>query len=139
MYDSPYHGDYPLGGSFEISPDGKYLISHTGTVLRLASSVQDDMKFMAKVNPHNACAFGSLQDILVTCTDQKMLQIISYPQFELRKSIMLSKAAYQMVFDEVGKTLFAALDNSSGERPYSRNSGRGPGNILIFDLSTVLP
>lgn len=32
QYDSPYHGDYPIGGKAKISPDGKYLFTGNGEV-----------------------------------------------------------------------------------------------------------
>jgi len=44
--DSKYHGDYPLGGGFDLSPDGKYLFSGGNTVFRVTDSVYSDMSFV---------------------------------------------------------------------------------------------
>lgn len=49
-YDSPYHGDYPVGKWTVLSPDGRYLFNSAGVVYKSASSQEDDMKYVTSLN-----------------------------------------------------------------------------------------
>ena len=44
---APGHDKLSLGGEFTISPDGKYLVCKTGTVLRLSEERDEDMRLHA--------------------------------------------------------------------------------------------
>ena len=75
-YASPEVGKHPLGGDFVISPDGKFLLCKTGTVLRLSATRDDDLKQAATVEPFVAAsvapelgaAFVLAQDGRCGCT-----------------------------------------------------------------------
>nr|QNO47633.1 hypothetical protein PGBELJNO_00031 [Methanosarcinales archaeon ANME-2c ERB4] len=43
LYDSPYHGDYPMWGDLEISPDGTKIFTISGHVFRSTESQSTDM------------------------------------------------------------------------------------------------
>jgi serine protease Do len=45
-YDTPYHGDYRLAETFTISPDGKYIFNHAGSVFRSTNLQTTNMKIV---------------------------------------------------------------------------------------------
>src|SRR5262249_43382116 len=55
-YRAPGYDKQTLGGDFVISPDGRYLLCKTGTVLRLAPDRDADLQAHAKLEPFLAVA-----------------------------------------------------------------------------------
>ncbi|HYE82282.1 MAG TPA: serine protease [Clostridia bacterium] len=47
--DSPYHGDYPMGTGFAISPDGKYIFTRGGTIFSCALNPFEVMTYHDKL------------------------------------------------------------------------------------------
>lgn len=45
LYDSPYHGDYPVGDDLWISEDGSHIFTQGGTILRSSEAKSEDMTF----------------------------------------------------------------------------------------------
>lgn len=134
-YSSPYHGEYPLGGRFEVSPDGKYLIFASGTVLHAGRDKADDLRFAAKVEPHVASAMDKDSKVLLLSTQQRTLQVYSSADFKLQKSLHLEGVVSQMVFDAASGTLYCAVETK-------QKAGEGqPGmlsDLWIYDLKQAL-
>ena len=139
-YDSPYHGEHPLGGDFVISPDGNYLIAATGIVLRLARNQQDDLKFAAKVEQHSARVVDVKAKVLMCTTRDGSLKIYSYPGFDLKTSLTLPGVPYRMAWDAASKLLYCAipLDKPKDENSIHWRVKREPADLHVFDLSTAL-
>jgi hypothetical protein len=136
MYDSPYHGDYPLGGTFEITPDGRFLIAGAGTVLRLAKTRQDDLKFVTSIAAHSASVTDSAGRVVLLATTSGDLQVLSYPEFELRTTYALPAPAYQLALDIKSGLLFAA---TAAKLEPGSHGPNGIGTIAVFDVNKVIP
>lgn len=63
-YDSPYHGDYPIGSRIKISPDGAYIFSNSGSVFTSSSVASNDMQYKDK--------FLSFADLIFDLPNQQM-------------------------------------------------------------------
>ena len=50
-YRAAFPGRQPLGGEFQMTPDGRYLLCKTGTILRLSANRDDDLKFHTSLEP----------------------------------------------------------------------------------------
>lgn len=49
LYDSPYHGDYPMCGDIWVSEDGETLYTACGTTLRASTSPATDMTYTGTI------------------------------------------------------------------------------------------
>lgn len=132
-YDSPYHGDYPLGGEFEITPDGKFLMSAVGSVLRLGKGREADMKYVAKTDPWLCAAVAPGCGTAFLATPEGFVKDVALGSFELRKSLRVSGVCTRMVLDPARKMLFAHVSGA----PKERTGGRyypGRRQLLAGDL-----
>src|SRR5258708_2257318 len=50
-YRAPAPGRQPLGGEFQLTPDGRFLLCKSGTVLRLSANPDDDLHIHAALQP----------------------------------------------------------------------------------------
>lgn len=50
LYDSPYHGDYPMCGDLWISEDGRRIFTKCGNVFRSSEVAADDMRYNGSLN-----------------------------------------------------------------------------------------
>lgn len=48
-FDSPYHGDFDMAESMTISPDGKYIFNHSGTVFKASPLRSSDMTYVTDI------------------------------------------------------------------------------------------
>lgn len=53
LYDSPYHGDYPMGSNFWFSDDGNYILTAGGTMFRTTSTQSTDMRYVRSTSVNN--------------------------------------------------------------------------------------
>ncbi len=139
LKDSRYHGEHSLGGPFELSPDGRLLVTGKGTALRLSMSTVDDMQFLGRVSPHRAAAFAKQQQLLLLGLGDGRLEVWAYPSLEHRKTYMLPLPAYQLAVDEARGLLVAALDGSPARDRFTRRGDElGVGDLALFDVAAVL-
>jgi WD40 repeat protein len=127
----------PVGGWFYITPDGKFLISSTGTVLRLAKGSKDDLKPAGKVERHLSCACDKNSKLFFVGTADGSLKVYSYPDFELKTSYDLKAPACRMLVDAASNTLYCAVETKKSDKPF-RNSPTGVGDIHIYDITKVM-
>ena len=133
VYRSPYHGTYPLGGRFEVAPDGKHIIFGTGTVLQAGREKGEDLKYVTKVEPHIASAMDG--DVLLVATAKQTLTVYSYPEFKVQKAYLLAAPVYQMLFDAAKGTVYCAADTQG------KGDGRlkaGIGDLHIYELKELV-
>lgn len=58
-FDSPYHGDFDMAESMTISPDGKYIFNHSGTVFKASPLKNSDMTYVTDIGVEfNSIAFS---------------------------------------------------------------------------------
>lgn len=131
--------DNPVGGWFQITPDGKFLVSSTGTVLRLAKSAKDDLKPVAKVEKHLSCAVDKNGKVFLVATPEGSLKVYSYPDFELKDSFDLKAPACRMLLDGASSTLYCAAETKKAGKieRLVRKSPIGVGDIHIYDVSKI--
>ncbi len=100
----------PIGGWFYITPDGKYVVMNTGTVLRLARNRRDDLKPVAKIERNLCAATDKGASVLFVGTPDGALKVYTYPSMEVKDSYMLKAPACRMLLDGTSGTLYCAVE-----------------------------
>jgi WD40 repeat protein len=126
--------DRPLGGALVLSPDGRFLLCQTGTVLRLAS--EGPVQYHAGVSPFTAAVIDPDVAAALLLTRDGTLEYYSYPEFRLQGKHGLRMAALQTVCDGKGGKLYVAgIDpRVVAERPRAR----GHGQVSVYLLTDLL-
>jgi WD40 repeat protein len=127
---------YPLGGEFSISPDGKYLLCKTGTVLRLSSNRQEELQPVASIAPFVAVVIDPDAGLALTLSGDGTLRRYSYPDFKLQTTQALGVVAYQAVLDaKQGRLYVAGFDPKTLA---GRPRARGYGELYAYELKELL-
>ncbi len=107
-YDSRYHGEHPLGGNFEISPDGRFLLGCGGAVLRIGKfGRESDLAFIQKIEPCLAFAVAKGSNTFLGATADGFLKVYDLAKLELVKSIKLEKFCPLVALDPRRQRLYA--------------------------------
>ena len=125
------NGKSPAGGAFGLTPDGRYLVSNTGAVLRLTKSRADDLRLATKIEEHVAVAMDKGCQSLFLATKDGFLRRYSLPDFVLRQTWHTGLVAYRMAIDASNRRLFLAFDMKKEVNGYYPT---GTGDIAIFSL-----
>jgi WD40 repeat protein len=135
VYRAPAYEKNGLGGEFTISPDGKYLLSRSGTVLRLAPEREEDMRLHVKLPPFLAAAVDVEGRAAYVLGRDGELRQYSYPDFRPAGTYRLSLSGYALVVDgKNGRLYVAGFDPAAvAERPRAR----GHGDIHVYDLAAL--
>jgi WD40 repeat protein len=136
QYRSAARPEQRLGGDFLITPDGKFLLCKTGTILRLSADRDEELKPVASVEPFLAAATDPERGLALLLAADGSLKRLSYPDFKPQGSFYLGAVAYQAAYDgQQGRLYVVALDpRSLSDRP----RGRPTSEIRGYDLKTVL-
>jgi len=136
QYKAPPDQNHPLGGGYVVSPDGQFLLCRTGTVLRLSTKRDEDLKPVANVGPFLAAAVDVETRSILLLTADGMLTHLSYPDFKLRGTYRLGTVAYQAALDDKqGRLYVAAFDPQTlADRP----RGRGVGDVYVYNVRELL-
>ncbi len=128
-------GRQPLGGEFQLTPDGRFLLFKSGTVLRLSANRDDDLQFHAALEPFVTATIDPDGHTAFLLTRDGTLDRYSYPEFKLQASRRLDVVPYQAVCDgKQGKLYVAGFDpRSVAEHPRAR----GFGDLFIYDLKEL--
>jgi WD40 repeat protein/mono/diheme cytochrome c family protein len=134
-YRSPAAGKHPLGGPFSVTPDGKYLLCRTGTVLRLTGDRDTDLQHAATLEPFLAAAVDVERGAVLTFTADGRLERYSYPEFKPQGGQRLGIVAYQAAcLGKQGQLYVAGFD----PRALAANPrARGFGDIFVYDLKDL--
>jgi WD40 repeat protein/mono/diheme cytochrome c family protein len=136
-YKAALGAQHPLGGDFTLSPDGKYLLCASGTVLRLAASREADMQHHARIKPFLAAAVDTDLGAAFVLSRDGVVESYSYPDFRPRGTYRLGVTPFGAVCDgKHGRLYIAGIDpRSVAERPRAR----GHGDVLVYALKDLLP
>jgi hypothetical protein len=135
-YDSPYHGEHPLGGEFEISSDGRYLVGGYGSVLRLGKTKDADLRFVGKIDRGVAVGIGKGSSTFVVATPEGFLKVYSLPSLELKKSIRVDRYLSRVAMDAAKGRLYAVASAvPSGDTRFIDGRTVPAGDIVSFSLS----
>jgi WD40 repeat protein/mono/diheme cytochrome c family protein len=134
-YRAPAPGRQPLGGEFQLTPDGRFLLCKSGTVLRLSANRDDDLQFHAALEPFVTAAVDPEARTAFLMTRDGTLEQYTYPEFKLRTSHRLAIVPYQAVYDgKRGKLYVAGFDpRAVADRPRAR----GFGDLFIYDMKDL--
>jgi hypothetical protein len=135
-YRAAGHDKHAVGGDFVLSPDGRFLLCKTGTVLRLSAERDSDLQVHGRIEPFLAAAVDTESRSAFVLGRDGELKQYSYPEFRLRASYRLSLGAYQIVVDGKQGHLFAAGFDPRAltDRPRER----GYGDIHVYDLKYLV-
>jgi WD40 repeat protein/mono/diheme cytochrome c family protein len=127
---------HALGGEFLLSPDGRFLLCRTGTVLRTSAERGEDLQFHAAIGPFVAAAIDPESRAAVVLTRDGLLKYYSYPDFKLKVTHSLGLVSTGVaVAGKQGKVYVAGFDpRTVGDRPRVR----GYGDLFVFDLKDIV-
>lgn len=125
-----------VGGQFVVTPDDRYLLCQTGTVLRLASTQEHDLQPHADLGPFIAAALDPKNALAFLLREDSTLDVLSYPEMKLRSTYQTGMAASGMVFDpNQGKLCVTGIPLTAlRDRPRAKAIG----DVLVFDLRELV-
>lgn len=93
-YDSPYHGDYDMEETLTISPDGRYIFNHVGTIFKASPLRNSDMLFLTNIGiPFNDVAFSSDGSSFYV-VNQSNIYEYDYESFQILNKYEISGEGY---------------------------------------------
>jgi WD40 repeat protein len=114
-----------LGGEFSISPDGRFALCRTGTILRLSAEKEEDMRLHVRLAPFLSAAIDvEGRSAWVLGRDGTLLRY-SYPEFRLQSRRRLAITGYRIAVDGKAHRLYVAgFDPQSvADRPRAKAHG----------------
>jgi hypothetical protein len=131
-YKAPAPGKQALGGEFQITPDGKFLLCKNGTVLRLSPNRESDLIVHTALEPFQAATVDADAGALFLLTREGTLDRYSYPEFKLQSSQRLGIVATQIASSgKQGLLIVAGFDPKTvGDRPRAR----GHGDLFLYRI-----
>jgi WD40 repeat protein/mono/diheme cytochrome c family protein len=131
-YKAPLQARVALGGEFQITPDGRYLLCKNGTVLKLSETKQSDMVFHTTLQSFVAATVDLDLGALFLVTREGTLERYSYPEMQLQSSQRLGILPTQIACSgKAAKLIIAGVDpRAIGERPRAR----GHGDLFVYPL-----
>ena len=127
---------HKLGGDFVLTPDGRYLLSKTGTVLRTGVGQETDLRYETTLTPFLAAAVDGEGGNLFLCLEDGSLRQYGYPDLKLRATYRLPGVGYQAVCDGKTGRLFVAVFDPKALT--ARPRGRGFGELHVFEIKELL-
>lgn len=124
-----------LGGAFQITPDGRFLLLNNGNVLRLSPDRESDLAFHTALEPFVAAAIDADLGAAFLLTREGTLRRYSYPGFRLEATHRLGIVATRIACSgKQGKLVIAGFDpRTVAERPRAR----GHGDLFLFSLKDL--
>jgi WD40 repeat protein len=126
------HDKLALGGEIDISPDGRFALCRSGTILRLSPQPAEDMQLHVKVEAFVAAAIDTEGGTAYLLARDGTLREHHYPSFRLRASRKLSLTGYRMAVDaKAGQLYVAGFDAASVA---AKPRAKGHGDIHVYSL-----
>jgi mono/diheme cytochrome c family protein len=124
-----------VGGPFVATPDGRHLLCHTGTVVRLAGRRSEDLQPAADVGPFLAVAADAGHGTAYLLREDGTLDVLSYPDFTPQASYRVGIAAFGATLDAKAGRLYIAGIPLAALR--DRQRAKAVGDVLVFDVRTL--
>jgi dipeptidyl aminopeptidase/acylaminoacyl peptidase len=124
-----------LGGALTVTPDGRFALCPTGTVLRLSVTPADDLRPVANVGPFAAAAVAPDRGTALVLADDGTLTAFDYPAFKPRATYRLGVAAFGAALDAAAGRLYVAGIPLGAVR--DRPRARGLGDVIVFDVRNL--
>jgi DNA-binding beta-propeller fold protein YncE len=121
-----------VGGPFVVTPDGRHLLCHSGTVLRLSTSRADDLQLIADVGPFLAAAADPERGTAYLFREDGTMDVLAYPDFKPRTSHRTGVAAYGATLDAKAGRLYVAGIPLAALR--DRPRAKGVGDVFVFEI-----
>jgi hypothetical protein len=154
VYDSPYHGDYPMCGNLWISSDGLRIFTACGRVFRASDTRSEDMTYNGRLESvdsirhlAHATAQGKVLVIPLASTTSylsnpngdTLLRIHDYQFLTLDRTVALPSIPGQgtTVFKAHGQFVFAKADGSAYYVVLQADTSSGLLND--FAVATMVP
>ncbi len=127
------HDKLVLGGEFLVTPDGRFALCKTGSILRLSDEKDEDMRLHTRIEPFLAAAVDEEQKTAYLLGRDGTLRQYSYPEFRLRWRRRLAITGYQITVDgKAGRVYVAGFDpRSVAERPRAK----GHGDVHVYGIN----
>ncbi|MBI1914579.1 MAG: hypothetical protein HYS12_07555 [Planctomycetes bacterium] len=129
-YRSPARNEHDLGGDFVVGPDGRFLLSKTGTVLRAGVGQGSDLRYETTLVPFLAAAIDG--EAVFLCTEDGSLRRYSATDWKRQAIYRLPGVGYQAVSDAKQGRLYVAVFDPRVLT--ARPRGRGTGAIHVFEI-----
>lgn len=111
-YDSPYHGDYPMGKNFKISPDGKYILNSAGTIFTCNDDKTEDMIYVNSLSKEfTDIAFDINNGRFFTGASDKKIYMYNINNFE-QQGTYFSKGEVKNLFFQNNELISISIDDS---------------------------
>ena len=123
--------DAKVGGPFVVTPDGRFVLCQTGTVLRLAGTRVETCSrspTSARSWPRPSTPTAARR----TSSARTALEVFSYPEFKSRTGHRTGMAAYGAALDAKAGRLYVAGIPLAGLRDRPRD--KAIGDIMVFDV-----
>lgn len=128
--------DRPISGEPLVTPDGKYILLKSGTVLRIGSQKDNDfLKPAAKLDPFLAAAVDSEAGMAVIVTPTGWVKWFNYPSWEVARTHKLPATAYHAALDgKAGRLYLSVMDPLAVQ---ARPRSKGFGDIWMVELKDL--
>jgi WD40 repeat protein/mono/diheme cytochrome c family protein len=135
-YRAPAPGKYAIGGAFQTTPDGRFLLCKTGVALKASETRDEDMQLAAWLGPFTAAAVDADAHSAFVLTRDGTLRHYAYPEFKLLATYDLGIAPTQAALDgKQGKLYVAGFDpKTAADHPRAR----GFGDVFVYSLQDML-
>jgi WD40 repeat protein/mono/diheme cytochrome c family protein len=120
-----------------ITPDSRFALCPTGTVLRLALAATDDLQPTADIGTYLAIATDVDHGLMFVLREDGTFDVLSYPAFQRRVTVRTGVVAFGAALDAKAGRLYVAGIPLAALR--DRPRARGLGDVLAFDVSYFLP
>lgn len=103
LYDSPYHGDYPMNGNLWFSEDGNRIFTRGKTVLKSSDSQSQDLVYNGKINSDTSL-------INIEWLDHSAVKSNLYMVFSSGYNWSITRQPYVYIYNSINLNFKSKLD-----------------------------
>lgn len=142
LYDSRYHGDYPMGGDSWITSDGSLLVNRYAHAFRLSASSTNDLLYSRRLTGANLLRWAT--DVpshgrmvvvpMGTTTEESVLRVFDYPNLVARGTVVYP--AFGSLVAR-GRFAFAAGDHVYVLVQGDNGTDDGPWALVVLEAGAL--
>ena len=157
LYDSPYHGDYALGGDLWLSEDGNKIYTKAGTAVKTSESQSFDMIYNGRMMLENSSTYLSIVWLDQLESNHELFLLSRYTNWDNEKNrpYVYVHNSENLLFEQKirledylvpkyggGVTIYAAspyfvFANSNGQELYVITQAIGSGLLYEWAIQTI--